>query len=201
MRFRLGEFECPECLHTESVTPPSARRLEVGRSRPAAEADETAGPAHAVGGKDYRHLTPAPAYDPSPTLGMEKRWLIALFVAKTVVNILAAASTPAAAPALAEQFGLSPFAYALVFELGWLALLAAALFTPLAALKWGCATCSCASALLAFLGLFFSAAVTLVMSASSLSGALQWMMGIANASVYLWLASVLYRDLHRAQVQ
>jgi hypothetical protein len=83
-----------------------------------------------------------------------------------------------------------------VSEAIWLGLLLVVLFVAFVPLKWGCATCSCISAVLSFIGLFLAAGVMMFLApGSGVEGFFGWVLGLANAGVYLWLASVLYRDL------
>jgi len=102
------------------------------------------------------------------------------------------ASAEAGVPAL------SPFVSALVSEAIWLGLLLVVLFVAFVPLKWGCATCSCISAVLSFIGLFLAAGIMMFLApGSGVAGLFGWILGLANAGVYLWLASVLYRDIQK----
>ncbi len=129
---------------------------------------------------------------------------MAVFVLKAVINVGASAMGSASeGETWATGFAgleLSPLVATVLREGVWLVMLSVVLFIKFVPLKWCCATCSCASAVFSIAGLFLMAGLIMLFSlGGGLGGALSWVVGIANAAVYLWLASVLFRDIHRTQ--
>ncbi len=215
MDYRLGEYQCPQCEYSEAAAPATPSTTAPGARAPAPEPwrqrTDTAASADAgifPTGVGQQRLgaydPPSPKYDPAPTLNKEKLIFFGVFVLRALLSIAVAG----AAPAGAEGGSSAGPGGRVMWELVSLGLLAAVLFIPLAPLKWGCATYSCAVGVLGLLGTLFGALLLPVLgllapSAAGMGGGFLGFLGLTagllQGMVYLWFASILYRDMQRIQ--
>jgi hypothetical protein len=155
----------------------------------------------------YRPAEPPSRYDPAPGLNKEKMLLLGVFVLKSVITVSIHSSNAGWGYAV-------PF---LVQDAIWLGLLLLALFIPFVPLKRGCVGCSGCIALFFFIIPFTMplmvpgiADANWILSTIGIIGFmlmmvrgscillmeyLSWIGVLLNVGVYLWLVSVLYRDI------
>ena len=195
MEYRLGEYQCPSCEHTEKAEILSGPATSgPGLRQPAATLqnyDPQAGRQDFI--KDYRLDTgPSPDYDPSPGLSNEKLILLGLFLVQALVNIFSVANQGG------QTAGGTSLSTVLLMQGGTLLMLAVVFFVPFIPLKWLMATLSCLVGMLGALGLIMGLlALTFF---GSLLGLLAWLAQLLNVGVNLWIASVLYRDIQKMQL-
>ncbi|MCH7472570.1 hypothetical protein IIA79_06425 [bacterium] len=215
MQFRLGEYECPACGYFEKETAEHPAAEQAPRREPwQTPASPPAPPPPAEDGsprltgassiatrRSDGSREPPPAFDPAPALDNEKMYLLGLFVLKAMVNIFAGASVTVD-PTVTQAL-LSPFLGRFAAELISLALIVLVIYVPVIPLKWACASWSCLIGLLSLAGVLFGMflipIVSIVMPISGLFSFIGILITLLNIVVYLWLASVLYRDISRLQ--
>jgi hypothetical protein len=218
MEFRLGEYECPGCGNRQSAKRADPRQREFAPPQITTQRDEAAvavNTAHALpqtqleslrSTRDYRKLNAKPEkYDPAPGLEKEKMILFAIYVTRVVLTV---------ALALANHKDLVEAGIAA--DAVGLLLISVALFTPATPLKLVVAYFALVGGGLSFLltlriwfmwllvGSMVSSRLgplgPLVLKDVTSSFLLVLILSLLAAALQLWLASTLFRDVHRVQV-
>ena len=202
MHFRLGDYECESCPHRERGKPATPAEAAAGAPQSPAEVACDPNPQRQMqqlrSTRDYRERNREPEqYDPAPGIEREKAILFAVYAGRVLLTLAVA------------LFGSAAFEDPnwLVKDGIGLGLIAAALFLPITPIKWVVAWLSGIMGLLGLLGLFLS---MLTMSVIGGLVAPSWydFMGYTGgliasfiaAAIEIWLASALFRDMHRMQV-
>jgi hypothetical protein len=192
MQFRLGEYQCQECTHTEALPweeRPEARGAQAGFTVKPLELGEQRAPNAWRGSFNVKEAH----VDAKPVLDAEKIGFICVFALMALIRLALSATIVKTAPGeLFSAFGA---------QLLNLAFLIGILYLPLIWAKWCCATYSCFTGVVTLAaGLFASAAIPMLDLAAGGSGpgAGNFAVVIATilvACVYIWFASILYRDI------
>jgi len=178
MEFRLGDYECAECGHSE----PAEAVSEKGKPKWAPPPPLTSPVESMTRLPSHLHEIPAePSHIRPPPLGLTIEKVLIL-VLSCACLLLVGAVMLAAPPG----FGGLPLVVWLVLLLPFILvfLLAIAFFAPTIRLKWTCFGCSIIAVLFPF-GVLFWLGCTWQYFFSSLFYAI----------LPLWIASVLYRDI------
>jgi hypothetical protein len=214
MAYRLGEYQCSQCDHVEAAVianPVQAARLPAAAEWRKPREDAPGGGSSPVPGafmqEDYGRMSTGSAkFDPAPTLNTEKLIFFGVFVARALLSIAVSAANPHSGETGLAAMGPGG---AVIGELVSLVLLAVVLYIPFVPLKWCCAGYSCLMGVMGVAGLFFGALLLPVLgvmgSGSPPAGSgfitfLAMIAGILQTAVYLWFASILYRDMQRIDV-
>ena len=210
MSFRLGEFECSQCGYSQpveqpteehTVSGPGFRKEQWQREQPPAGLTQAPPPPSE---RAYGGFTPSATVrgraNFSPTGNTEKMILLGVFLVKAIVNVMVA--TTVDDPDLPGTYIVGAQILGELFNLG---IIIAVFYIPWIWSKWCCATYTCAVGALSLgsllLSAFFLPFVAMLVPTGGLTVFAAWLVRILNAGVYLWVASVLFRDIHQIQAE
>jgi len=216
MSFRLGMYDCPQCGYSEerpagAAGPgrpqadggpreawhhPSPSRRGYDAPTMALKAGDRSSTLYSGGISSAEDL-PYDEDDRRPSRGREKVYLLGFFLGKGLFNILIAVTLIGG-----RDWGV--VGSSLLSQLIGIGLMALVLYVPIGFIKYIVGFCSCAYALLILASLILSAVLTPLLGlllpfaagvGLQLLGVLGWVLSLADVLGYLWLASLLFRDL------
>lgn len=194
MSFRLGQYECSSCGHTESTLAEPIAKLSTRRSLGGSDSDKS----HVAGNQHYNvtGTVYGAAESPSgsservlnPGLELEKKLLMLLYIITMLMNGI-----------WASQSGLRFYfdaAGVVVFYIAsaliGLAILYFVLQSDQTWLKYGCMGCAGLNVLIQFITLIVPSSMA---SSGMFSEDVTLMSGLLSLIYAGWLTSILYRDV------
>jgi hypothetical protein len=204
MSYRLGEYECPSCGHSEIAAP---QKQEADYGRPSDSVNRArlitppGAPPPPSGGYNLGGQPPADMYSPETrrasggTLLMEKNIYMGIQAVATILILVllliaSAAMGDMGGGGAVAAMGFSGFIGAAI----GLGLLYWVLYGDTVWLKWACLGCQSIGLVIAFVGLFANNAA--ISATPGLRG-FQLAYNLLQFGFALWFASIVYRDIQQ----